>query len=311
MTKALQMQHYQITKTPFHTMKTCTKQILSRLLCLLAFLAYGGQAWAQSYAWAQRMGGTGTDIGYGIAVDASGNVYTTGYFQGTVDFNPGAGTFNLTSAGLEDIFVSKLDALGNFVWAQRMGGTGTDIGYGIAVDASGNVYTTGYFQGTADFDPGAGTANLTSAGDTDIFVSKLDILGNFLWAQRIGGIGTDQGLRIAVDASGNIYTTGFFVGTVDFNPGVGTFTLTSVGGYDIFVSKLDASGNHAWTQGMGGTSFDIGLSISADASGKVYTIGRFQGTADFDPGAGTTNLTSVGDDDIFVSSRSLRIVFTK
>jgi hypothetical protein len=85
-------------------------------------------------------------------------------FQGTADFDPGAGTFHLTSSGSDDIFVSKLDSAGNFVWAKAMGGPSGDAGQGIAVDGAGNVYTTGSFQGTADFDPGAGTFNLTSSG---------------------------------------------------------------------------------------------------------------------------------------------------
>ena len=87
--------------------------------------------------------------------------------------DPGAGVSNLTSAGDNDVFVSKLDASGNFLWARSMGGTGSDYGYDIAVDASGIVYTTGWFSSTVDFDPGAGTVNLTSAGARDIFVQKL------------------------------------------------------------------------------------------------------------------------------------------
>ncbi|MCH8890811.1 MAG: hypothetical protein IH827_07025, partial [Myxococcales bacterium] len=97
-----------------------------------------------------------------MAVDAAGNVYTTGFFLGTADFDPGPGTFNLTSAGSVDVFVQKLDTAGNPVWAVGMGGTGTDQGLGVAVDGAGNVYTSGFFQGTADFDPGPGTFNLTS-----------------------------------------------------------------------------------------------------------------------------------------------------
>jgi methionine-rich copper-binding protein CopC len=108
-------------------------------------------------------------------VDSSGNVYTTGYFFDTVDFDPGAGTSNLTSVGGTDIFVSKLDTSGNFVWVKQFGGTSNDNAYSIYVDSSGNVYTTGYFNGTVDFDPGAGTSNLTSVGGTDIFVSKLSV----------------------------------------------------------------------------------------------------------------------------------------
>src|ERR1035437_9575750 len=134
---------------------------------------------AQNFLWAKSMGGTGNDIGYSIALDASGNVYTTGYFYGTVDFDPGAGTFNLTSAGNYALFISKLDASGNFVWAKQIGGTSSGaLGQFISLDASGNIYTTGCFFGTVDFDPGAGTSNLTSSSTNDIFVSKLDASGN-------------------------------------------------------------------------------------------------------------------------------------
>ncbi|MBI2280336.1 MAG: SBBP repeat-containing protein [Bacteroidetes bacterium] len=255
---------------------------------------------AQNFSWAKNMGGTSNDEGKSITTDAAGNVYTTGYFTGTADFDPGAGVFNLTSAGSQDIFVSKLDAAGNFMWAKKMGGTSIDIGYSITTDTSGNVYTTGYFQGTADFNPGAGVFNLTSAGGADIFVSKLDAAGNFMWAIKMGGTSEDVGLPITTDAAGNVYTTGYFQGTADFDPGAGVFNLTSAGGNDIFVSKLDAAGNFMWAIKMGSTSSDVGLSITTDAAGNVYTTGYFTGTADFDPGAGIFSLTSAGDD-IFIS----------
>src|SRR5258705_170803 len=112
------------------------------------------------------MGGTGDEGGFSIALDpaGSGDAYTTGDFTGTADFDPGAGVFNLSSAGGHDIFISKLDGSGNFVWAKRIGGTGDEYGESVTIDyaGSGNVYTTGYFDGTADFDPGVGIFNLTS-----------------------------------------------------------------------------------------------------------------------------------------------------
>ena len=258
-----------------------------------------------NFLWAKAMGGTTYDYGMSIALDSSGNAYTMGYFRGTADFDPGAGTFNLASAGYDDIFISKLDPSGNFLWAKTMGGTSYENGNSIALDASGNVYTTGYFQGTVDFDPGAGTFYITSAGGgNDIFISKLEPSGNFIWAKEIRGTASEFGLSIALDTSGNTYTTGRFSGTVDFDPGVGTFNLTSAGGVndrDIFISKLDSSGNFLWAKAMGGTSYDYGKSIALDASGNVYTTGYFNGTADFDPSAGTFNLTSAGSDDIFIS----------
>ena len=126
-----------------------------------------------------------------VALAADGSVYTAGDFLGTVDFDPGAGTFNLTSAGDRDIYISKLNAEGNFVWARSMGGTDEDIFHGIAVAADGSVHTTGWFKGTADFDPGDGMQTLASAGNTkDIFVSKLDSEGEFVWARGMGAGGS-------------------------------------------------------------------------------------------------------------------------
>jgi ribosomal protein S11 len=284
-------------------MKYISKAYVFALLVTLNMPALSFPAFAQDveFAWAAGMGGTGYDYGYGIAVDASGNVYTTGSFEGTADFDPGSGVSNLTSAGDNDVFVRKLDASGNFLWARSMGGTGSDRAWGIAVDASGSVYTTGYFRNTADFDPGAGVFNLTSAGSTGVFVQKLDTDGNFLWVKQMGGTSSDYGYAIAVDASGNVYTTGSFRDTVDFDPGSGVSNLTSAGDNDVFVSKLDASGNFLWARSMGGTGSDRAWGIAVDASGSVYTTGYFRNTADFDPGAEVSNLTSAGDNDVFVS----------
>ncbi len=253
-----------------------------------------------NHVWARRMGGSSLDVSTGIAVDDSGNVYTAGYFQSTADFNPGSGTANLTSAGGEDAFVSKLDSAGNFVWANRVGGAGNDLPLGIAVDNSGSVYTTGYFEGSVDFDPGSLTTTLTSAGNEDVFVSKLDSAGNFVWAKRMGGTNVERGIGIAVDDSANVYTTGFFEGTADFDPGSGTANLLSAGSYDAFVLKLDSAGNYVWAKRMGGSSDEAARGIAIDGFGNIHVAGSFQGTADFDPGSGTTNLASAGDYDVFV-----------
>jgi hypothetical protein len=257
------------------------------------------------FVWAKQLGGTSSvSVGCSITLDDFGNVYTTGYFSDTADFDPGPGAFIFTSAGGDDIFISKLDASGNFVWAKQLGGTSDDSGLSIALDALGNVYVTGYFQGTVDFDPSQGTFYLTSAGEADIFISKLDASGNFLWAKQMGGTFDESGYSIAVDASGNVYTTGFFEGTADFDPGQGTFNLTSVGMTDIFISKLDASGNFVWAQRMGNQNWDYSNSIAVDASNNVLTTGFFKGTFDFDPGPGTFNLTSAGNSDIYVHKLS-------
>ncbi|MBK7669539.1 MAG: hypothetical protein IPJ32_20690 [Sphingobacteriaceae bacterium] len=142
---------------------------------------------AQTFTWAKRMGAVTTEKGEDIAVDATGNVYTTGYFQGTVDFDPGPGTANLINASGDDIYITKFNSAGNFVWAKQFTSNGLYCGgKAIAVDGLGNVYTTGFFMGTTDFDPGTGVSNLASTGQTDIFISKLDASGNFVWAKKIG-----------------------------------------------------------------------------------------------------------------------------
>ena len=213
-----------------------------------------------SLAWARRMGGTLNDLAYGIVVDGSGNLYVTGYFQGTADF----GSTTLTSAGGNDVFLTKLDAAtGNFLWAERMGGTGGDAGVGLALDSGGNLYLCGSFSNTASFG-GIILTNPHQVGYTPIgFVAKVDAgTGNVQWAQKLGGMTSG----LAVDGAGNI----------DVNGGS-------------FVVDMDAvSGQVLWTTGLGkGAISVIGGGIAA-TSGAVYVTGSFQGTGSF----GTTKLTS-------------------
>ncbi len=258
---------------------------------------------AGNFIWARRMGSVSNhDNGVGIASDGAGNVYTTGNFAGTADFGPFSLTSAATSLGAHNTFVAKLDGAGNFAWAKRLGGSLGAGANGLVLDGVGSVYTTGTFAGTADFDPGPGTVNLTSAGSADIFVSKLDGAGNFTWAKRIGGADGDFSSAITRDVAGNVYLAGSFSGTADFDPGAGVYNLTSAGSSDIFVLKLTGAGDFAWAKRMGGNGGAYGTDIALDGAGNVYTTGSFSGTADFDPGAGVYNLTSADyATDVFVS----------
>ena len=294
------------TKSYSHAVtKRTFRDLLKKVLAGSALLITVATANAQiNLQWAKNTGGTSSDFSYATTVDATGNVYITGTFYGTADFDPGTGVANLTAIDvLGDIFVAKYDNNGNYMWAKRMGGNGSDMGNSIAVDAAGNVYTTGFFWSTVDFDPGPGVANLTSGGYADIFVSKLDSNGNYVWAKSMAGTGTrdDYGNSITLDASGYLYITGYFENTVDFDPGAGVANLTSAGGTDFFVSKLDNNGNYVWAKNIGGTSNDEGKSITIDAAGNIYTTGSFIGTVDFDPGSGATTLSSSGGNNVFVS----------
>jgi peptidoglycan hydrolase-like protein with peptidoglycan-binding domain len=249
----------------------------------ISVIASSSSSSSQSY-FAVTFGGTNNNQGESIAVDSSGNIYITGYFYETVDFGGG----NVTSAGSTDIFVLKLNSSGTFQWVNTYGGTSFDFGRGIAVDSSGNIYITGYFYETVDF----GGGNVTSAGSTDIFVLKLNSSGTFQWVNTYGGTSFDFGRGIAVDSSGNIYITGYFYETVDFGGG----NLTSAGGADIFVLKLNSSATFQWVSTFGSTSIDVGEDITVDSSGNSYITGYFEGTVDFGGG----NVTSAGSADIFV-----------
>jgi hypothetical protein len=258
---------------------------------------------AQELAWAKSMGGNGFDRGESITIDSQNNVYTLGYFTQTVDFNPGSGTFEVTAQGEADIFLTKFDASGNFVWAKTIGSSDSEYPDTLVLDASGNLLITGYFETDLDFDPGAGTQILTSAGNLDAFILKLDADGNYLWAKSFGSNGRDRGQGIAVDNSGNVVTIGYFNNTVDFDPGAGTAELTSFGDEDIFIVKLDANGNYLWAKQLGGTREDFPNAVAVDAAGNVYSTGSYTNSApDFDPGPGTFLLESAGTlDKMFVS----------
>ncbi|MEZ4721876.1 MAG: SBBP repeat-containing protein [Flavobacteriales bacterium] len=255
--------------------------------------AFGG------FVWAKQIGGTGQTRGQGLDVGTGNNVYSIGFFQGTVDLDPNAGTVNKVSNGGNDIYVSKLSSSGNYTWGIGIGGTGADFGRAIAVDEDNNVYVTGSFQNTVDFDPGAGTVNLVSAGNADIFIAKFSSSGSFVWAKRIGSTGNDFGLSI--DArNGQVLVAGTYQNTVDFDPGAGTANLTSAGGSDAFVLKLDTSGTFTWVKAVGGTSDDFGNSVVINDLGDVFLGGDFQGTADLNPSATTLNIASLGDRDVFI-----------
>lgn len=271
------------------------------IMSLSFFSAMSTFSFSQTLQWAKQMGSADWDEGTAIALDDSGNVYSTGYFVGTVDFDPGTGIFNLTAGGTQDVFISKMDSAGNFIWAKQLGGAAWEQSHAIATDGNGNIYTTGFFLGTADFDPGAALFNLTSSSWGDAFVCKLNSSGNFVWAKQAGGSLAVTSYSITTDDSGNVYTTGYFDGTADFDPGAGTFSFTVVGYSDIFISKLSSPGNFVWAKQLGGADGEVGYSIAVDDSGNVLTTGTFFGAVDFDPGSASYTLNSPGQQEIFIS----------
>jgi uncharacterized repeat protein (TIGR01451 family) len=256
-----------------------------------------------NYVWLKQLGGASGDFPLSIAVDNAGNVYSCGFFTDTTDFDPGLGVYNLGSTNYytSNAYISKLDASGNFVWAKKIG-DGENYAFSIAVEpSSGIVYLTGKFSGTCDFDPGAGVVNIVSAGSEDIFLLKLDVAGNFMWAKSIGSTGLDRGNALVIDPAGFIVATGRFQNTVDFDPGAGTTSFVSAGSDDAFTAKFDTAGNFIWAKHIGGNFEEYGNAITTDDSSNYYVTGLYNGTTNFDPGATNYTLTTLGYEDVFIA----------
>jgi hypothetical protein len=228
-------------------------------------------------------GGPSGDYAHAIAVDGAGNSYVTGEFQATSHF----GSVVLPNSGSNDAFVAKYDTNGNLIWVKKLGGGGDDRGGGISV-SNGNVYVTGFFQGTVNF----GGTILSSSGGYDIFIVKFTGDGVFQWAKKAGGYGEDKGFAISSDFSGNAYVTGYFSSTANFS---GT-NITRTGGKDVFIAKYNSSGDLVWVKKTGGSDNDAGNGIKVDNYGRVFVTGGFRYTSEFGP---FTLNSSGGNTDIY------------
>jgi gliding motility-associated-like protein len=230
-----------------------------------------------------------------LTLDANNNIYVTGHFSLTADFDPGPGVFSLTCQGaVTDIFILKLDAGGNFIWAKSMGGMSEDWGCSIAADPFGNIYCCGHYNQSADLDPGPGVCNVTTANSA-FFIVKLNNAGNFIWGRSMGfgDIFSYVDYQIKCDRKGNIYTTGRFDNTADFDPGPLVYNMTTAGlNTDVFIQKLDSAGNFIWAKSIDGSQLEVCNSFAIDKNNNIYTTGFFTGTADFDPGPGIANLST-------------------
>jgi hypothetical protein len=256
-----------------------------------------------TYVLAGLIGGPNGDQVTAIETDASNNIYLSGYFTGTADFDPSAAVSASTSAGSQDVFFGKYSNTGALIFAKAIGGTSTDMSNDMAIDASGNFYLAGVFgNNNTDFDPGAGVWNLGYAGGgADIFFAKYDATGNYVYAKNISGTSSESPANIVLDATGNVYLTGYFNGTVDADPGFSVMNLVSNGNTDIFLASYDVSGNYLYAYGLGGVAADLGNGITVDAGGSVYIAGYFNTTVDFDPGSGVANIATSNAQDMFVA----------
>jgi hypothetical protein len=223
-----------------------------------------------SLIWANHIGGPDTEGPRHVGLDSLGNVYTIGIFFGTVDFDPSIDVFNLTGSNNLNLFVQKLDANGNFIWALNVQAESNSA----YVDSAGNTYINGSFKGEIDFDPSTSIHTLTAPTESS-FVLKINTHGQFVWAKQIENSGSLVTLGIAVDTQGNVYSTGTFAGMIDFDTGSGIYNLTSNGLYDAFIHKIDANGYFQWVVKFGkNTTNDVGRGLAVDVFGNVYVTGE-------------------------------------
>jgi len=244
--------------------------------------------------WVKSAGGYGNDWGVSIITDDLGNSYVTGYFYATADF----GTQTLTSAGGQDIFIAKYDSTGNLIWAVQAGGNGLDISNNITLDNIGNIIVTGQFVGTSTF----GTTTITSLIDPQTsqyvmnsFVAKYDTIGNFIWVKQGMSDKNCRGISVTTDDVGNIYSTGQYSDTLQFD---------NIHYNDIFNSiyliKFNAAGNEQWFKKIGGSINNMAYDITTDNSNHILLTGEVHGALHFYDNSNYV-LTNTYDYQVFVA----------
>ena len=243
---------------------------------------------APSWQWALNGNCTTTDNGSAITTDINGNVYTTGYFYGS---NLTLGTTTIVNAGNYDVFISKHDNNGSFLWARKIGGAFDDVGNAITSDNSGNVFVCGYYTSNTLT---IGSFTLNNLGGTDMFIAKYDPNGNVLWAKSFGDNMIEEANAITCDGT-NVYVTGQFQSnTINF----GTGTLTCNGGGDVFILKYDSNGNEIWGKSIGDAGLEIGYGITTSPGNDVFVTGSYRSA---NITFSTYTLTNNGGSDYFIA----------
>ncbi|MBW7869979.1 MAG: SBBP repeat-containing protein [Flavobacteriia bacterium] len=245
------------------------------------------QAQAPQFDWAKKINGSGQEEGTAITTDFVGNLYISGYYKYSMNFD----NITLNSPNHNDIFFAKMDVDGNVIWATP--GSGDVSGYShaqrIKVDSQGNVYVMGHFGHSFTF----GDTVLNADGDLDVFIVKLDNFGNFIWARQMGGIGYDDGMDLLINDADELFLIGFFPNTIELDE----VELESEGDRDVFIIKMDSDGNAVWGASAGGTGKDTGRGIVTDPSGNIFICGSFENEAHF----GNHTITGTESSNLFIA----------
>lgn len=257
-------------------------------LLLIFSVSVGMNSFAQDTYWARTDGLTTMEYSNSVVVDEDGASIISGVFRDSIRI----GSFTETGFGNWDIFVAKLDAEGIPLWLNVAGSSADDFAYDVDVDSAGNVYICGKFKDTASFNEL--TVQSNESNTYDAFLAKLDAQGNWLWAASGGSSQHDSAEDLAVSPTGEIYVTGYYRLTAQFQG----LELEAVGFSDAFIGKYTSDGSLDWIMSEGGTNFDAGWGIHCDDSGDIIVTGEFIGTADF---SGIELSTGNSLDDMFLA----------
>lgn len=248
-----------------------------------------------NHIWTQTIGNMGSEKGTAIMVK-DGFIYTTGLFDDDCDFDTSPNYDFITCFDEEDIFIQKLDTAGNSIWARSLRGPGRKLISTIHVDNNDNVITSGSFEDSIDVNTGTGSIYKISNGNVDAFIHKLNANGDYLWSHTFGGFSGDYPAEIITNANNEIYSTGTFSGWADFDPDpLNEYMMQGPYYSEIYVYKLGADGKFHWAYHMGGADQggDKGNTINIDKNNNVIIGGEFKGTANFNPGNGSVQLSSL------------------
>ena len=256
-----------------------------------------------NFVWVKTFASTGIVQVVDMEFDTNEDLLLTGRFRNTVDLDPNAGTAPFTSNGNDDMFMAKLSADGDFIWGNSFGGSGNDFASTIKNLPSG-IYLGGEFIGTVDLDPSAGVNTFVSLGFSDAFLSKFDTDGNYDYSYVLGGDSTnfENFYDIKEGANGNLYATGQFSATTDFDNSAAEALTTSNGNSDNFLLEMTTNGeylNH-WT--VGGNNIENNHQLFINNNNEILTIGGFRSPdADFNPFAGEDIIPTTGNYDAYFS----------
>tara|TARA_B110000503_G_scaffold142897_1_gene241525 strand:- start:2220 stop:4586 length:2367 start_codon:yes stop_codon:yes gene_type:complete len=272
--------------------------ILLFILCASCSIAQ-----SQNFESLSNFGGNGFQDVNAIEILANSNIITVGQFENTVDFDESPNTVNRTAVGGKDLFLKCVDTSNNLLWVGAFGGLSDAIAWSVTSDPQNNIYISGNFSGTIDFDPSNSIVNLTSNGGQDIFVCKYSSSGSLIWARSFGGTLNDNGRELIVNSNEEVVLAGWFRNTINFVPGNLSFTKTSSGGEEAFICKLNSSGIPIWVNTYGSNTFYLErvYSLKFDLNGTILFTGIFGGIVDFDLSTNTFNLISNGEEDAFLA----------